>query len=100
MPDNTLAPDCLHGIGEAQLFMSPTRTPDQKGVKEHVVAVLVLALATGYSKDPEGRLLTRAEKAGALPNGERKSDTTYRKPLDAVRPRHTPSDGGSPRQSP
>jgi len=37
---------------------------------------------------------------GRTPYLERKPDTTYRKPLDAVRPRHTPSDGGSPRQSP
>ena len=61
MPDNTLTPDCLHKIGGAQLFMSPTWTPDQKGVKVQIVDVFALELATGYSKDPEGRLLLSSE---------------------------------------
>ena len=34
--------------------MSPTLTPDQKGVKVQIVDVFALELATGYSKDPEG----------------------------------------------
>jgi len=61
MPDNNLTPDCLHKIGGAQLFMSPTWTPDQKGVKVQIVDVFALELATGYSKDPEGRLLLSSE---------------------------------------
>ena len=61
MPDNTLTPDCLHRIGGAQIFMSPTWTPDQKGVKVQIVDVFALELATGYSKDPEGRLLLSSE---------------------------------------
>lgn len=61
MPDNTLTPDCLHRIGGAQLFMSPTWTPDQKGVKVQIVDVFALELATGYTKDPEGRLLLSSE---------------------------------------
>ena len=44
MPDNTLTPDCLHKIGGAQLFMSPTWTPDQKGVKVQVVDDFALEL--------------------------------------------------------
>jgi len=61
MPDNTLTSDCLHRIGGAQLFMSPTWTPDQKGVKVQIIDVFALELATGYSKDPEGRLLLSSE---------------------------------------
>jgi hypothetical protein len=61
MPDNNLTRDCLHKIGGAQLFMSPTWTPDQKGVKVQIVDVFALELATGYSKDPEGRLLLSSE---------------------------------------
>ena len=61
MPDNSLAPGCLHRIGGAQLFMSPTWTPDQKGVKVQIIDVFALELATGYSKDPEGRLLLSSE---------------------------------------
>lgn len=61
MPDNTLTPDCLHRVGGAQLFMSPTWTPHQKGVKVQIVDVFALELATGYSKDPEGRLLLISE---------------------------------------
>ena len=61
MPDNSLTPDCLHRIGGAQLFMSPTWTPDQKGVKVQIIDVFALELATGYDKDPEGRLLLSSE---------------------------------------
>ncbi|MCF8140119.1 MAG: hypothetical protein K9J75_03305 [Cyanobium usitatum Tobar12.5m-G36] len=61
MPDNSLTPDCLHRIGGAQLFMSPTWTPDQKGVKVQIIDVFALELATGYDKYPEGRLLLSSE---------------------------------------
>ena len=61
MPDNTLTPDCLHRIGGAQLFMGPTWNPDQKGVKVQIIDVFALELATGYDKDPEGRLLLSSE---------------------------------------
>jgi hypothetical protein len=61
MPDNNLTPECLHRIGGAQLFMSPTWNPDQKGVKVQIIDVFALELATGYDKDPEGRLLLSSE---------------------------------------
>jgi hypothetical protein len=61
MPDNTLTPDCLHRVGGAQLFMAPTWNPEQKGVKVQIVDVFSLELATGYDKDPEGRLLLSSE---------------------------------------
>jgi hypothetical protein len=61
MPDNTLTPDCLHKVGGAQLFMSPTWSPDQMGVKVQIVDIFALELATGYDKDPEGRLLLSSE---------------------------------------
>ena len=41
--------------------MSPTWSPDQKGVKVQIVAVFALELATGYDRDPEGRLLLSSE---------------------------------------
>ncbi len=44
----------------------------------------------------EAPLLPRAEKAGALPKGDREPDTAYRKPVDALRPNQGHSDGGSP----
>ena len=53
--------DCLHKVGGAQLFMSPTWHPDQKGVKVQIIDVFALELATGYSKDPQGRLLLSSE---------------------------------------
>jgi hypothetical protein len=61
VPDNTLTPGCLHTVGGAQLFMSPTWNPDQKGVKVQIVDVFSLELATGYDKDPTGRLLLSSE---------------------------------------
>jgi hypothetical protein len=41
--------------------MSPTWNPDQKGVKVQIVDVFSLELATGYDKDPAGRLLLSSE---------------------------------------
>ena len=61
MPDNTLTPECLHTVGGAQLFMSPKWNPDHKGVKVQIVDVFSLELATGYDKDPTGRLLLSSE---------------------------------------
>lgn len=61
MPDNALTPGCLHKVGGVQLFMSPTWSPDQKGVKVQIIDVFALELATDYSKDPEGRLLLSSE---------------------------------------
>jgi len=61
LPDNTLIRDCIHRVGGAQVFMAPTWNPDQKGVKVHIIDVFALELATGYDKDPEGRLLLSSE---------------------------------------
>ena len=58
---NVLTPDCLHRVGGAQLFMAPSWTPDQKGVKVQIVDVFALKLATGYEKDPTGRLLLQSD---------------------------------------
>jgi hypothetical protein len=41
--------------------MSPSWTPDQKGVKVQIVDVFALRLATGYEKDATGRLLLQSE---------------------------------------
>ncbi len=41
--------------------MAPTWNPEQKGVKVQIIDVFALELATGYSKDPEGRLLLSSE---------------------------------------
>ena len=41
--------------------MSPTWNPGQKGVKVQIIDVFALELATGYVKDPEGRLLLSSE---------------------------------------
>ena len=41
--------------------MAPTWNPEQKGVKVQIIDVFALELATGYSKDPQGRLLLSSE---------------------------------------
>ena len=41
--------------------MSPKWNPDHKGVKVQIVDVFSLELATGYDKDPTGRLLLSSE---------------------------------------
>lgn len=61
MPQNLKTPECIHKVGGAQLFMAPSWTPDQKGVKVQIVDVFALQLATGYDKDPNGRLLLNSE---------------------------------------
>jgi hypothetical protein len=43
--------------------MAPAWTPDQKGVKVQIVDVFALRLATGYEKDPTGRLLLQSEES-------------------------------------
>jgi hypothetical protein len=43
--------------------MAPAWTPDQKGVKVQIVEVFALRLATGYEKDPTGRLLLQSEES-------------------------------------
>ena len=43
--------------------MAPSWTPDQKGVKVQIVDVFALRLATGYEKDPAGRLLLQSEES-------------------------------------
>ncbi len=53
----------MHTIGVAHLFMAPAWTPDQKGVKVQIVDVFALKLATGYDKDPSGRLLLQSDAA-------------------------------------
>ena len=61
VPQNLKTPGCIHKVGGAQLFMAPSWTPDQKGVKVQIVDVFALQLATGYDKDPKGRLLLNSE---------------------------------------
>jgi len=41
--------------------MAPTWIPEQKGVKVQIIDVFALELATGYERDPEGRLLLSSE---------------------------------------
>jgi hypothetical protein len=57
MTINVNTKSCLHKNGTVQLFMSPEWNEDQKGVKVQVVDIFSLQVATGYQKDPEGRLL-------------------------------------------
>ena len=61
MPQNLKTPECIHKVGGAQLFMAPSWTPEQKGVKVQIIDVFALQLATGYEKDPKGRLLLSSE---------------------------------------
>jgi hypothetical protein len=41
--------------------MAPSWIPDQKGVNVQIVDVFALQLATGYEKDPAGRLLLQSD---------------------------------------
>jgi hypothetical protein len=43
--------------------MAASWTPEQKGVKVQIVDVFALRLATGYEKDPTGRLLLKSDES-------------------------------------
>ena len=43
--------------------MAPNWTTDQRGVKVQIVDVFALRLATGYEKDPTGRILLQSQES-------------------------------------
>jgi len=63
MPVNTQTESCISREGGAVVFWSPGREPKRQGSRVQIVDVFALQVATGYTRDPQGRLLLEAQPA-------------------------------------
>ena len=61
MPVNTQTDRCISQEGGALVFWAPGREPKRQGSRVQIVDVFALQLATGYTRDPQGRLLLEAQ---------------------------------------
>lgn len=57
MPINQQTEDCIHRIRDALVFWSPQPAQPRLHGRVQIVDVFSLEIATGYSRDPHGRLL-------------------------------------------
>jgi len=63
MPVNTQTERCISREGGSLVFWSPGREPKRQGSRVQIVDVFALQVATGYTRDPQGRLLLEAQPA-------------------------------------
>jgi len=61
MPVNTQTESCISREGGALVFWSPGREPKRQGSRVQIVDVFSLQVATGYTRDPQGRLLLEVQ---------------------------------------
>jgi len=61
MPVNTQTDGCISREGGALVFWAPGREPKRQGSRVQIVDVFALQAATGYTRDPQGRLLLEAQ---------------------------------------
>ncbi len=60
MPINQQTKDCIHRIRDALVFWAPQPAQPRLHGRVQIVDVFSLEVATGYSRDPHGRLLLHA----------------------------------------
>jgi len=60
MPINQQTEDCIHRIRDALVFWAPQPAHPRLHGRVQIVDVFSLEVATGYSRDPHGRLLLHA----------------------------------------
>jgi len=60
MPTNHQTEDCIHRIRDALVFWAPQRAHPRLHGRVQIIDVFSLEVATGYSRDPHGRLLLHA----------------------------------------
>ena len=65
MPTNNQTDACISTEGEALVFWAPGRQPRRLNGRVQIIDVFSLQLATGYSRDPQGRLLLEAQTSVA-----------------------------------
>ena len=61
MAVNTQTDNCISREGGALVFWAPGREPKRQGSRVQIVDVFALQVATGYTRDPQGRLLLEAQ---------------------------------------
>ena len=61
MPVNTQTDGCISREGDTLVFWAPGREPKRQGSRVQIVDVFALQVATGYTRDPQGRLLLEAQ---------------------------------------
>ncbi|CAK6689048.1 hypothetical protein BBFGKLBO_00537 [Synechococcus sp. CBW1107] len=65
MAENQLVNDCLHRRGGALLFMAPEWSETERAVPCQIVDVFALQVVTGFTRDPQGKLLLEAHPSVA-----------------------------------
>ena len=65
MPTNTQMERCIASERGALVFWSPDVSQRKAGARVQIIDVFSLQVATGYTRDPQGRLLLEAQPSVA-----------------------------------
>ena len=65
MPTNHQTDRCISTERGALVFWAPPPSPRRKGTKVQIIDVFSLQVATGYTRDPQGKLLLEAQPSVA-----------------------------------
>ena len=65
MPTNTHTESCIRSEGGALVFTTPVSGRLLDGSRAQIIDVFALQVATGYTRDPQGRLLLEAQPSVA-----------------------------------
>jgi hypothetical protein len=65
MPTNHQTDSCISTEREALVFWAPPPSPRRQGCKVQIIDVFSLQVATGYTRDPQGKLLLEAQPSVA-----------------------------------
>jgi hypothetical protein len=65
MPTNHQTDRCISTERGALVFWAPPPSPRRKGTKVQIIDVFSLQVATGYTRDPQGKLLLEAQASVA-----------------------------------
>jgi hypothetical protein len=65
MPTNHQTENCISTERGALVFWAPPPSPRRQGTKVQIIDVFSLQVATGYTRDPQGKLLLEAQPSVA-----------------------------------
>jgi hypothetical protein len=65
MPTNNQTDSCISTERGALVFWAPLPSPRRQGCKVQIIDVFSLQMATGYTRDPQGKLLLEAQPSVA-----------------------------------
>jgi hypothetical protein len=63
MPTNHQTDSCISTERGALVFWAPPPSPRRQGCKVQIIDVFSLQMATGYTRDPQGKLLLEAQSS-------------------------------------